>query len=332
MSERFELSELDDIASFLELVEESDGTVFVTIGGRDRFAVLGADKYAALRASSIQEQRKTQEAEQKLSEAQSQVEDLTKQIELLENQLEAVNVSSKITISNSEYIIEPTAIEQDCTQEAVPAEAASTSSDEQLSQPNSNASDSGSVHCKPYETAKLPNTPIDSDDYQRSMWQEAITERMAKVITAEAPVEKQRLFNTVRGSFGIKRSGRDIQSHNEWLFNRNISAKQTEFNGTQFIWRNDQDPETYNIYRPSDETSNRQITEFAYQELLAAITDALTSAPRGLSRDELIEATMRLLGYKRKTNRVRDVIGAAIEQAANDNRIRIFTDGTFRIA
>lgn len=186
-------------------------------------------------------------------------------------------------------------------------------------------------NAKPYKTAQLPTTPIDSDDYQRSMWQDAIVERMRKVIEAEAPVEKQRLFNTVRASFGIKRSGRDIQSHNEWLFNRKINAKQTEFAGSTFVWRGDQDPQTYRTYRPTDEEANRQITEYPYEELLAAILAALGTAER-LSYEDLVEATMRLLGYKRKTNRVREVIGSAIEQAGEEGIIRVFTDGTFRIA
>ena len=98
-----------------------------------------------------------------------------------------------------------------------------------------------------------------------------------------------------------------------------------------FVWRADQDPQTYRTYRPTNEEANRQIAEYPYQELLAAILAALGSAEK-LSYEGLVEATMRLLGYKRKTNRVREVIGAAIEQAGEDGVIRVFTDGTFRIA
>ena len=53
---------------------------------------------------------------------------------------------------------------------------------------------------------------------------------------------------------------------------------------------------------------------------------------KALSRDELIEATMRLLGYKRRTTRVRDVIGAAIERGSEEGLVRLFSDGTFRAA
>lgn len=180
-----------------------------------------------------------------------------------------------------------------------------------------------------YTAAELPYTPIDSADYQRSTYNDAIVDRMRKVMQAEAPVERQRLFNTVRASFGIKRSGQDIQSQNEWLMNRRLEFKTTEFNGATFLWLPDQDPETYDIFRTVAEGSERQVSEIPYEELANAIMAALGHGV-ALSRDELIDAAMRLLGYKRRTNRVREVLGTAIERAAEEDRIRLFTDGTFR--
>lgn len=297
MADRYELSELEDVAELLELVEEGTGKATIAMGGTDRFVVMTAERYRALSDGYAKAQERAREAVENCTAAEAALEAL------------------KAAAAAANHEVAEVAAEM------------GSSATRTITAAIADVQNSG----KPYRRAELPYTPIDSDDYQRSSYQDAIVDRMRKVIEAEAPIEKQRLFNTVRASFGIKRSGRDIQSHNEWLFGRNINAKQTEFNDAIFVWRGDQNPETYDTYRIADEESGRQITEIPYQELKAAIRDALERS-RQLSRDELIESAMRLLGYKRKTTRVRDVIGAAIEQASEEGAIRIFTDGTFRIA
>lgn len=298
MADRFEVSELEDVAELLELVEEGTGKATVTMGGTERFVVMTAERYRALSDGYQRERERAQEAAAALEAAEAAVQ------RMKENAAAANREVAQGSAAAADMPMRPA------------GSAIRTASD--------------GVE-RPYRLADLPYTPIDSDDYQRSSYQDAIVDRMRKVIDAEAPVEKQRLFNTVRASFGIKRSGRDVQAHNEWLFGRNINAKQTEFNGAAFVWRSDQDPATYDAFRVADEEAGRQITEICYQELKAAMLEAL-ALNESLSRDELIEATMRLLGYKRKTTRVREVLGAAIEQAGEEGAIRIFTDGTFRAA
>ena len=388
MARRFELSDLDDVASFLEEAEESKTTVFITIGGRDRFAVVPADRYAAFHAEALKNEQALANAD---GRAQAQVEELRSRIDTLKAQLATARrlasdnaaaaraaeerpavapsvmaptssrrssvavraAKAKAEAAKDADPIDDTWEEEFAQRFAQPAEDAPAAMGDGLdveevevdeldeadeveeldddTAPAASRSSAGAPTIEEYVTADLPHTPIDSDDYQRSMWHDAITERMRKVIDAEAPVEKQRLFNAVRGSFGIKRSGRDIQSHNEWLFNRAIECQETEFNDATFVWRMDQDPEDYRTFRPYAEESGRQISEIAYEELAAAMVTALMGA-KALSRDELIEATMRLLGYKRRTTRVRDVIGAAIERGSEEGLVRLFSDGTFRAA
>lgn len=315
MSRSYEISEVDDLATLLELVEEDSGKAIITMGGTDRFVVLTAERYRALQDGYTKARERSEELRQRIEELELQAESRTQELAAAE----IANDVQAATLEEAPEIV-------DATVRATMAETAAAQITQNSRAPKAPSCDSE----KPYRLAELPNTPIDSDDYQRSMWQDAIVERMKKVIDAEAPVEKQRLFNTVRGSFGIKRSGKDIQAHNDWLFGRNINAKQTEFNGSVFVWRADQNPDTYDIFRPTDEKSNRQITEYPFEELKAAIKCAISSAGK-LSLEELIEATMRTLGYKRKTSRVREVIGAAVERAADEGAIRIFTDGTFRV-
>lgn len=339
MAERFELSELDDVATFLELVEDAGRTAFITIGGRDRFAVVPVKKYAGLQSSALKAERELNEVKERLASAEQRAAEAECKAEAAEMAAAAANiaqgnvtpsslgVTSSIVVTAEEGDGETTA--ETVTEYVDPA--ASPSAHSTTSASVASAAKAPAVEgSEPYQVVTLPNTPIDSDDYQRSMWHDAILERMRKVMAAEAPIERQRLFNTVRASFGIKRSGRDIQSHNEWLFNRAIDCKTTEFNDSTFVWLPEQDPATYAIFRVSSEDSGRQITEIPYEELRNAMAAAL-GAGKALSRDELIEVTMRLLGYKRKTTRVRDVIGAAIERAADEGTLKLFSDGTFRL-
>ena len=337
MAERFELSELDDVATFLELVEDAGTTAFITMGGRDRFAVVPVEKYAAIQSGALKAERELDGVKAQLARAEQRATDAERKAEAAEMTAAAANIArgdvtpsslgatSSITITTEESDGATTV--ETVTEYADGASAATTTASDSVASTVKAPAVEGS---EPYQVAVLPNTPIDSDDYQRSMWHDAILDRMRKVMAVEAPIERQRLFNTVRASFGIKRSGRDIQSHNEWLFNRAIDCKTTEFNDATFVWLPDQDPATYAIFRVSSEDSGRQITEIPYEELRNAMTAACT-AGKALSRDELIEATMRLLGYKRKTTRVRDVIGAAIERAADEGTLKLFSDGTFRL-
>lgn len=297
MADRFEVSELEDVAELLELVEEGAGKATVTMGGTDRFVVMTAERYRALSDGYARERERAKEAAEALEAAEASMARMREDAAAANRAVADADAAAEVGAP-------------------APRGAAARI-----------ASDAG----EPYRLAQLPFTPIDSDDYQRSSYQDAIVDRMRKVIDAEAPIEKQRLFNTVRASFGIKRSGRDIQAHNDWLFGRNLNAKQTRFNDATFVWRADQDPEAYGTFRVADEEAGRQIAEICFQELKAAIIEALRCSER-LSRDELIESAMRLLGYKRKTARVKEVLGAAIEQASDEGAIRIFTDGTFRAA
>lgn len=330
MAERFELSELGDVATFLELIEDGGTTAFITIGGRDRFAVVPVDKYVAVQAGAMRAERELAEAQERAAQAEQRAVEAERQLQraLVAAEEAAHDAKGFRTMASSEVGALGNIAELSEEKQASGAVGEPPSQDDAPSDASA-AAVGGAVGSVPYEVAVLPNTPIDSDDYQRSMWHDAILDRMRKVMAAEAPIERQRLFNTVRASFGIKRSGRDIQSHNEWLFNRSIEHRTTEFNGSTFVWLPDQDPATYDLLRVVSEDSGRQITEVPYEELACAMAAALAGG-KALSRDELIEATMRSLGYKRKTTRVREVIGAALERAADERVVRLFSDGTFR--
>lgn len=290
MTERYDISELDSAQDLLELVDAGECACFVTVDGKDRIVAMPAANYEETLGENARMRR------------------------------ELIDAQAALELAKAARLEDAATVLGGAGTDTADADAAAKA--RRSTAPTIKGSG------EEYVLAQLPNTPIASDDYSRSSYQGAIADRMRKVIEAEAPVEKQRLFNTVRASFGIKRSGRDVQEHNDWIYRRQIEAQETEFNGSTFVWRPDQDPAEYKSYRIADEESGRQITEIPYEELKAAILDALSQA-EALSRDELMELAMRLLGYKRKTNRMKDVLGAAIEQASQEGTIQIQPDGTF---
>ena len=144
---------------------------------------------------------------------------------------------------------------------------------------------------------------------------------MEEVILCEAPIEKQRLFNIVRQSFGIGRSGHHIQDHNERML-KELAFQQTSFCDRVFIWTSKQDPRSYDEYRPNDESTTRQITEMPYEEILSAIREYLLRR-RSESKDSLVKETSVKLGFNRLGNTVKSTIEAAIDKALDEGALKI---------
>ena len=173
---------------------------------------------------------------------------------------------------------------------------------------------------KKYESAKLTSTIIaNSFDYDKECYQQSIVRKMEEVILCEAPIEKQRLFNIVRQSFGIGRSGHQIQHHNERMLKK-LPIQQTSFCDRDFIWTSEQDPMSYNQYRPNDETTTRQINEMPYEEILSAIREHLLHG-RSENKDLLVREASSKLGFNRLGNIVRSTIEAAIDKALEEGTL-----------
>ena len=163
-----------------------------------------------------------------------------------------------------------------------------------------------------FEAAELHFLDIgNASFYTDSRYYAEIKKRMEQIIEKEAPVEKQRLFNAVRGALGVKRSGAEIQAHNEWILSK-IPHQKTRFSDCDFIWANNQCPEEYNEYRPNGENGERKYSEIPYEEIEAAIKDSLSRTVY-CGRDALIERIKTAFELKRTTDNLRDVFGKAID-------------------
>ena len=124
--------------------------------------------------------------------------------------------------------------------------------------------------CVPYVSANIATSPLSYGAYDSDSCMRAAADRMCKIISIEAPIEKHRLFNDVRASFGIERSGVNINATNQSVLNR-VEHAVTQFNGREYIWANAQDPGKCSFFRPNDDVVNRTVEEFAKEELIAAV-------------------------------------------------------------
>ncbi len=170
------------------------------------------------------------------------------------------------------------------------------------------------AHLEPYENCELPLTPA-LDGYE-TVPEGQIAERMAAVIQLEAPIERDRLCNLVRASFGIARSGRLVQEKNLFVLGT-VPHTTTSWNDRTFIWKEGQDPACYDACR---ENGGRDVDQIAPEELLAAIELSLPAgAAQGqkLDRSELVSRVAATLGYSRVRSRLRVVLGEAVDLAAS---------------
>ncbi len=181
-----------------------------------------------------------------------------------------------------------------------------------------------------YQSAALPKTPIpDSQDYSNSGYAGAIESRMTVVIETEAPIEIQRLFNLIRGSFGVKKSGSYIQAQNEYIL-RKIPHTKTRFGESTFIWKDGQEPSMYKKYRPNDARVARSTLEIPYEEIIAAMQEVLSRSTR-ISQDYLIEQAASKFGFKRVAKRIKEVFAIAIQEAIRRGDLAQQPKGTYSL-
>lgn len=183
--------------------------------------------------------------------------------------------------------------------------------------------------CVPYVPANVPSSSLSYGAYDSDSCMRAAADRMRKIIAIEAPIEKQRLFNDVRASFGIERSGVNINATNQSVL-EHIEHAVTKFNGREYIWTNAQEPGKCSFFRPNDDVTNRAVEQFAKEELIAAVLYCMDSKNGTLTIDDIVSRTAKALGFARKGSTVVKTLQAAVNAAECAGLIRRLDDGRYR--
>jgi hypothetical protein len=135
-----------------------------------------------------------------------------------------------------------------------------------------------------------------------------IVEKLQQIIDVEAPIHYDRMTKKVLRAFGIGRSSAQTLEAVDKAVKKTVSKTQKQ-SGIKFVWRRDQDPNTYRVYRIDVAAGDkRSADEICQQELKNAI--CVTLAEKGaLDKETLIKETIRTMGYTRS--------GAALVEAVN---------------
>ncbi|MDE5567427.1 MAG: DUF3320 domain-containing protein, partial [Muribaculaceae bacterium] len=101
---------------------------------------------------------------------------------------------------------------------------------------------------RPYSQAQLSMETVAPDEFISGRHDRKAIGKIHKVIEAEAPISKNLLCKRVLNSFGITRMGARLSAYMDYLLAQ--SNVNTTGLKTVFYWSKDENPDTYDIYRP----------------------------------------------------------------------------------
>lgn len=141
------------------------------------------------------------------------------------------------------------------------------------------------------------------------------------ILSAEAPISRNALVHKLLGAWGITRSGDRTDTVLAGVF-RMIDKRITVDADNAFFWLGNQNPDTYDIYRPADIQGNRrELTEIPSEEIISAMTEVL-SEQIGLSRADLIRETAKKFGYTRLGTVMSATVEFAVDKAVTGGKIK----------
>lgn len=151
---------------------------------------------------------------------------------------------------------------------------------------------------KEYVSADVETTPMATVEFVQKSAMAVIITRMQQIIDVEAPIHYDRLMKKVLRSFDIGRSSVQTLEAVDKALKKTVS-KTNKQEGVKFVWRKDQNPDTYRMYRKDQNFDDKRTpAEVCQQELKNAV--CLTLKEKGaLDKDTLMKETIRTMGYAR---------------------------------
>lgn len=149
-----------------------------------------------------------------------------------------------------------------------------------------------------YVTAEVEITELPAADYVKKENLRQITEKLQRIIEAEAPITYDKLVKKTLRAFHISRaSTQTLEATDKAL--KKASSRMNRQSGVKFYWRKDQDMDGYRKYRnDSSVTDKRSGDEICQQEMKNAI--CVTLREKGaLDKNGLVRETIRTMGYTR---------------------------------
>ena len=171
-----------------------------------------------------------------------------------------------------------------------------------------------------YHAAKLTPTTLTAEEFVQGTQLPELYRRIRAVLDTEAPISEALLIRRVVQSCGITRSGSRIQSHMASVL-ASLQLRETSQGGQRFFWAEGQEPEQYAAVRANSEGDDkRDARDVSVQEAANAVACAL-SEQVSLPREDLVREAAKLLGFTRTGSNVTAIFDAAVDYAADLDRL-----------
>ncbi|WP_203718370.1 DUF4011 domain-containing protein [Asanoa siamensis] len=157
--------------------------------------------------------------------------------------------------------------------------------------------------------------------------QAAVRAVLREVIATEGPVEQHRLARMTLKSFGFTNTHPERRAAVLALVDRGSLRRHRL--GT-FAWPSTLDAQTWRGFRQNRNSSDRDFDEIALEEIANAARYALVSVPRR-AEEELLRATLDVLGYRRKTEKIDTRLRHGLELGRKTTAFVRDPDGRYRL-
>lgn len=185
--------------------------------------------------------------------------------------------------------------------------------------------ESTSSVCEPYISLNIP-VKGGSEEYYLPDTMGTISNAIQSIIEEEAPISRKLLMRKVLAAWGISRGGSRVES----IFNaaiNTIEKRITLDDNREFIWKSNQFPDEYRIYRVEDSAGNkRSMEEIPSQEILNALSEVLLEQI-GLSETDLIRETAKKFGFSRMGNLIETTVQYTINHALSKGKLLRLENG-----
>lgn len=150
------------------------------------------------------------------------------------------------------------------------------------------------------------------------------------ILIQEAPISQKALMKKVLACFGISRGGSRVESIFLSALSR-VDKKQTQEEDRIFLWKPEQNPKEYSIYRVENQNGNkRSMEDIPTEEIQAAMLEVLTEQI-GLSEIDLIRETAKKFEFTRLGNVIDTTVRYTIKRAIGNGIIGRLDNGNIVI-
>lgn len=171
-----------------------------------------------------------------------------------------------------------------------------------------------------YMPAEYPTTPIGWAEFCLPSKKSEIAERAVLIVEGEKVIQRDKLIEKLRNSFGVKNREKVSGAVEKAL--KSAKIKTTKYKGISYCWASDIDPKTYTGFRYHEEIKRRD-DELPLLEIRNAVVRTLMDNNGPLDEDELLFAVSRTFGYQRLGPNLRSRLSESIACAVSDKLIRL---------